>query len=578
MKTTLRRNSRWCYKVRGGYVRVTFLSWVTALVSVLNATAFGAPQFMYGKYFGFIQMEGGASSIATALDAYVVQNAVAPPNEEFPALNVTLRTGLGGYLTAEYQTLTYETISYNFEKGILYLDDPLLDLTATLQVSNTEEAVILEGPVVYRPTLKHGRMRLEMVLDNRGPNRSVLPLLPTLAGEYPGRCGNRAAVLQIETGREASMDRVSKTGLSDYVVTGRLGYESDPLCMDMPIPCAVRFFSSADYRFFEGKLLLQGPRASMACTVNSETLTCTHTMLGQTEDCIFKKAPRQSTPPTNFSRRFYMKTTPEQKKPLPEPHPPGNEALADALTGDYYGFLHHENRDEYQLVRLNVVATSSSPNPHIPNRVYINASLSFVLGSTWESPSMFGQVFTRRVFSTAPNLALRAPNTDGFLVIDREGWRKEYLFGTWYSRGYGRVGTIEFIKGKIPEVPAQISTLVSIDGQFQGPTDREPEMNLYWLLKLIVPGQVPRVERNTVAVQGEYDNLKGLLSGGAFENGSFDMYTGMLSLTRVAEEPTLISGRVLSKDQLSLIWPVRPSLGVLMLDYGAHSYQRVGTP
>lgn len=535
-----------------------------------------------GKYFGGIQMDGSPTQIAVVVDIFAV---TAPETPDFPQVDAVVRVSPGGFFSSEYVAYSFQNFSYNFQKGIVYLDDPTMDITATLEAKNDDPVTVLEGPVVFRPSLKKGRMRVELNEDEPSPTGPVgfnVPFLPSLAGEYRGKCDNKKfAALQIETGRETMLSRVASTGLQHYVVTGRIGYREDTMCSDFGVPrpayCSMRFYTSADYRFFDNTLLLQGPRAALNCTTSGSDLACRQQILGKNETCSFKKVNDKTTPPAVYPRRFFVKTTAEQKKPLPPPEPPLSKGLVTGLNGSYYGFLHHENRDQYQLVRMNIAASSTTIHPHINERVYITASLTASFGSAWESTELYGQEFKRKEFYLVPYYRLESEDSDTFLVIDE--WKAGYVRGTWYSKEFGRVGTVEFLKESIPSVPSDIAVIPSLGGAYEGPTDRDPETNNYWWLRTTIPGQIPREKRNTAFVQGEYEIKSGITVGRAFESGAIDMHTGAISFL-VPENNNyvrLITGGMTKPDVLQLIWPGASIYSVRMTDYFPYSYRKLSS-
>ena len=122
-----------------------------------------ATQMTYGKYFGSIQMEGSHQQIAVSLDAFIVQKSLSPNDPtQFPQLNVIVRPNLGGYLSSEYLAYDFYDPTYNFEQSILHLEDRDSDLAATLTVTNTDSATILDGAVVFRATQKQGHLHAEI--------------------------------------------------------------------------------------------------------------------------------------------------------------------------------------------------------------------------------------------------------------------------------------------------------------------------------------------------------------------------------------------------------------------------------
>lgn len=189
---------------------------LAALVCLIGSSAH-ADSMTYGKYFGTIQMEGQPEALAVSLDAFVTQ--INDPTV-YPAMDVVLRVNLGGFLSSEYVGYNYYDPTFNFEKGILQLNDPKEDLTATLRVTTTDSETILEGPVTHRLTNAKGKMRVSLKLFGGLPVMPAEPLQSVLKGEYFGKCGKDQADLQIETGRGLGANAPGNA-LQGYSITGR---------------------------------------------------------------------------------------------------------------------------------------------------------------------------------------------------------------------------------------------------------------------------------------------------------------------------------------------------------------------
>ena len=93
------------------------VSWISLVPT--DANAYGT-QLIYGKYFGVLQMDGRTEKIAVSLDAFIVQ--FNNPTT-YPALNVIVRTNLGGFQGREYVAYNFYAPTFNYEQGILELND-----------------------------------------------------------------------------------------------------------------------------------------------------------------------------------------------------------------------------------------------------------------------------------------------------------------------------------------------------------------------------------------------------------------------------------------------------------------------
>ena len=536
------------------------------LVLVAATHAHADIQFQNGTYFGSVQLDGIRSVVPMRLDAFSVQRSQI----EFPHLETILKVTLGGFEGPEYTTYHFKTVAYDFSEGVMTLDDPSLDVTVVLQVSSDDSFVVLDGTLIYRPTLKHGHLHLEMSTDGTPISLpTASPVMPLLAGEYTGPCDGQPAALQIETGRETSLDRLSRGDLDRYVVSGRIGYRS--LCVGSDQVCASRFFSKGIYQLFGGQLQLSGAQGNINCQVDGNALQCTQSVLGHIQNCTFS---RPGAPPIRdaayFPARYHLPVTSEQSSSLPTSNPPGNVALIEALNGPYYGVLHHERSDAYQLVAFNVSATNSNNFAGSANDVNISSTLGLVLGNSWESHAIQAQVFERRSFNWVPFFTLSSDQTDGEFVIS--SWKKGFISGDWISKGFGRVGTLELVKGQAPVLPETLEILTVPGGNYVGPSSGASVRNNRNLTLSLFALESDGM-RSTAQLTGESYSAVGPVPSIAYDSGAYDFYGGSLSLLRLMEpNQVLTTGSLDVQGLLSLVWPSSPVAGVIISGYGSRPF------
>lgn len=555
-------------------------------LSLLPGLTASAAQLTYGKYFGSIRMEGWNQSLAVSLDAFTTQ--IGDPTV-FPEASVILRVNLGGFFSSEYVAYSFYSPTFNFEKGILQLDDPRNDLTATLQVRNEDSRTILEGTVIYRPTNARGRIRVVMDLDDSekeavaGAQGAPAPsLLSVLKGDYQGICGKTPADLELETGRGLGPDSPGNA-LAGYTITGRLGFADRKDCSDggIGIPtakyCNLYPLSSGIYYLYNRRLTLTGPLSILDCERHADTLHCDLRGAGRKASCTLSKRSPAPAPPAQVPPGIFLQVPAEKIEPLPPPLPPSNSELVDALNGDYQGFLHFERQDQYQLISMSVVATTSTRNMHVQNQVLISPTVSRYLGASWDNDAPFSTRFEQKVFYLSPGFALAASGNDDLLVIG--DWRRGYLSGVWYSRSYGRVGTFELEKGVRPPIPGGMPLVWDLSGPFQGPLDGPAWAKDLWWLQLIVPGQIARPGQKDLKLLGQYRLRKAQSAVRPFDAAAYDLNSGTLSLLiRNREGDRIVSGIVTGRDELKLQWPVGPAMGAPMDAYLPLTYQRAPGP
>jgi hypothetical protein len=543
---------------------------LTSLILSIGSLLLGraeAAQLNYGRYNGTIQMDGQSEALAVLLDAFVTQ--IKDPTV-YPALEVIVRANLGGFFSSEYVGYSFYDPTFNFERGVLQLSDPKEDLSATLTVTNTDTETILEGPVLHRLTNSKGKMRVVMELDPTVPPSVPGKLVSTIKGEYLGTCGSDPADLQIETARGLGA-AAPGNAMKGYSITGRIGFTNGPLCTPSQNSqyCGLYVYSSGTYSPFKNRLTMQGQLGTLDCSKSGDTLDCNLFGYDKSGRCKLTKKAAAATPPMQIPASRNLDIPEDQKAPLPDPLPPDNSDLIAALDGDFFGFLHFENRDVYQPIEMNVVASTSTENPHIQNQVNVAPTINLRQGSSWESPTALSLVFPQRVFWLSTGFAFQSDTHDVFVVI--EEWKVGYVSGVLYSRSYGRVGTFELQKGTRPSAPRGMALLSDPTGYYVGPKDAPEPLKDLWAISIEIPNLVPGPDQTGVPLLGRY-NGPGQMT--MFDASSYDLNTGTMGfLLKKPYGDRLVTGEMIPGGKLRLIWPVGPALGAPMGGYGAYTFE-----
>jgi hypothetical protein len=545
--------------------KTTFIAFLVALA--LNVSSAWAVQLNYGKYFGTLQMDGQSEVMAVSLDAFVTQ--ITDPTV-YPALEVIVRVNLGGYLSPEYMSYDFYDPTYNFERGILSLNAPNSDLTGSLQTTTTDSQAVLEGTVVHRLTNSKGKLRVVRNLEDDGQLPEPAPSLPfvtTLRGEYRGICGKDQALLQIETGRGVGASAPGNA-LSDYSLTGRLGFRNGPLCDDEKGFCSLYPYSTGTYSPFANRLTMQGPLGAVECRKFENELQCNVFGYDKKGSCKLSKKPNSATKAAQSPAGIFLDLPTDQMKPLPVPLPPDNAELVSALDGEFYGLLHHENRDIYQLLEMSIVASTSTENPHVENEVIVNPTMKLLLGYSWDNSRGLTLVYPQRIFGLNQGFAFKSTVDDLFAVIS--DWRSGYVSGVMYSKAYGRMGTFEMQKGTRPAIAPDMPLVLNPMGDFRGPRDAPSTLKNKFNVGIDIPNQSSGPTRGVVPLLGRYSG-PGTMT--MFDGSSFDLNTGALSflITKPAGD-RLVTGRMTAGRELKLLWPVAPALGAPMGLYNNYTY------
>lgn len=563
--------------------------WYFTFVCLMSAVALACAargdeargKLKFGRYVGWIDLEGADESLAVTLDTYLDQ-----PDDvtQFPRLQIVFKYGLGGYGTSEYTSEIFENARYDFATATLALDDPANDVTLVSRIlTDDDDRTFLEGDVWVRSAARTGTFYALFQSDEpTGLNAMRLapsPLIPKLAGSYVGHCGSKRAQMQIETTKGGGAGGGTTRGLKGYAIYANLAFDDRSLCgtdsdpANGPVWCAIRSYDQGAYTFFDGTLTLKTERFSDECRLDNGRLTCRVVFLEPT-DCEFERSSVTPLGPRFFDRARHVPATAAQRAELPEPSPPDNSALVAALAGQFRGYLHNETTNRYQPIMLNVVATTSTDNPHNENLVYVSSTAVSYFGAT-QSRDLWTQQFERRSFYLKPGFVLESESSDVFLGA--EEWKTGFIRGVWYSHAFGRVGTFELIKGAWPVTPDGVAFVQPVTGEFVGPRgSANPNIDGLWFFRSFLGVQPVGRAEATLAFQGQMNLRSNILPPIPIEEGHYDTYSGAIGwTTRESSGSRMISGMIDDQGQVSLLWPGAAIFGVKLPEYAFHRYDRV---
>ncbi|MBI4042362.1 MAG: hypothetical protein HY391_02690 [Deltaproteobacteria bacterium] len=411
-------------------------------------------------------------------------------------------------------------------------------------------------------------------------NAASFNILP-LAGEYTGLCqkGNvELLLLQIETARgmnELEEERVTSP-FGAYHITGRLGRR----CDTSDSTCIWQAYESGTYNFFTGQLFLTGAKLGnpdnsrdLLCQVDGNTILCDKCRFAKVEEGAQKSAPHLT--PTASSREFHLE--------LPESPKVTELSSLKEMRGSFFGYLHHEQLDQYQALRLDVRAYYSTdfgmmqiPRPQIEGVAHL------FFGTPGNS--QHGEPLTY-AFRPRPFLDSSSRHTDQkngltfsdeergiFLVI--EEWKKESIRGVWYSHTRGRIGTIELLRGEeLPLLPPEAVSIPSIEGGYLAGEGDQPATHHLLELKSHPFFNAEFQPHNpyfplTLTGDLKFFSHDGLVYTDPVIFGSYDFYTGHVALLLDAGKGhRMLTGRISPKGKLLLSLPSAPANGAVIQNH-----------
>ena len=545
-----------------------------------------AGELKQGKYTGWIQLEGSLNKIALTADFF---QESSEDFTKFPKLKAIVKMNFGGFGSHEYMTEVYKDLKYDFDNSVLTWDETENDLMMSTTVQSIGGKATITGSVFVRSSALTGSLFLKEVSDEPdddepSPKVTEVPsesFFPKLDGQYEGVCDQKPAVFQVQTVRGLKSDKNNETEINNrgldryYGITGRIGFKNDQLCGDVGSAWCSRFhFSSGSYNLFLGKISLLGGYSSEECISTGNTWECSIRTSNKTVRCQFKKQTEKSKSAFFFPRKFQLQPNQDQLKELPPPSPPTNRDLSNSLKGRFQGFIHNETNDTYLPLRIDVIPFSTTENPHNPNQIMISTTASIFLGST-HSGSFFIQRFEPRSFYLRPGFVLAGPNTDSFFVIN--DWKQGFIRGDWYSKAFGKVGTVQLVKGSQVMFESGHSAVANFAGEYERtlsltiPGTKEKSSIKQWL-RFIFPTQPTDIKEHVIKFTGTYQSIVGNTAIREIDKGTFDPYSGHIGWMLSS---TFSSGTIKKDGSLQMFWPSLPLVGVMFQSYEEGQFSKV---
>jgi hypothetical protein len=345
-------------------------------------------------------------------------------------------------------------------------------------------------------------------LTNYQDMLNEFPTMQNLTGSYRGVCGGVKTTMQLEVHKK-SKDLVSTTAF-DWNIVGRIGEQNSKSCGASAADCLKTNYETGTYNFALGTIDLGSGADKMLCKLGESGLNC--------GDCNFKEI---KTPQESLHLESQYKVLPRQHHITAEGQdavPVGVSSSPTDVAGLYFGYLHHEALGSYQLVRLNIQASSKEVKGG-EKWDYLHGSATLFFGNSTQREFIAYQFLPRRYLKTR-RVFMFDGNGESFLSITR--WTKNGAEGVWFSKNFGRVGTIELVRGGVPKISSKVPILASVAGNYSGKFGRiqlttksslSTNDSAYYPIKIF--GSVVdyrEKDRRTIVVGGDYDFYGGTLS------------------------------------------------------------------
>ncbi len=543
------------------------------LILALALFSFGAhgAELKQGRYLGWISFDAN-KRLAVVADFF----GEAPDSyKEFPRLNASLRISLGGYNSHEYLAETYHDLKYDFDGGELTFSEDGNDFVMNTRITAQSGRTKISGSVFVRSAAIRGTIELLEESDEPGDDfqpagniaTSTENFQPTLEGQYEGQCNGKEAALQVQTVRQSTKESSSRGLDRHYRIFGRLIAKNDSLCGSQKDRwCSRQHFHQGTFNIYSGQLNFESNQGTERCRQIGEQLSCQIRAFQETLNCQFRK-PREILPSRFFPRGFHLESTKEQREALPEPAPPLNTNLREALDATFSGYLHNESNNTYLPLKLDVIPFSTSENPHNPNQLWISATASIFFARDFSGAPLV-QRFAARSFYLRPGFMLAGPEAEYSFAVTN--WRKGFISGVWLSKNFGKIGTFQLIKGELQPLPQPAKIVPSIVGEFQATVANSTQ----WIR--FSPAMEPlEFSGDSIPFTGSYQTIVGSSPIKPIMGGSFDLLTGRFGWWIQHDEAESVGSGIMREDgNADLFWPPLPVLGTNVPNFIFRNFQR----
>lgn len=382
-----------------------------------------------------------------------------------------------------------------------------------------------------------------------------------ITGNYLGTCPDQVVSLQVEASRWRGPGDGDLGLFGGYRLTARVGQADQNTC-GRGQTCIKESYARAQYNVLTGVLRLDGPDGVNTCRALGDQLQCRRCTFIR-EESVPHAVIGASRPVKTFKRQQHLPV-------LKSAQNRGNDtedAATQPLVGQFYGYLHHEARNAYQLVALKI---GSLPMDAAANDGAHHEPLMAGVATLYFGEGDASEFIAYRLPTVVTGAASGSMVMDGegeaFLVLERRGDSR--IVGSWYSKSYGRVGSLELQQNQVPKLAPHLETVDAIAGHYRAdgwefdvmasaaeaedPADFYPLKVFGWARE-----NLPSARRHGI------------------EAGVYDFYTGTVALR--LDDQRVAVGKVTSGG-MQLFWPPVPRFASPMTSNRTRLFRRDEAP
>lgn len=500
-----------------------------------------APKPLATRYHGFAKVNERAVKMVAHLD--LMPSPVRPDS-----YRGYLRIAPGHITSHEYVTIQFPDIRFDRSKGNLQFQSP--DENFSIQ-----NAAVNGNRLTATLTVRSENLELPLELVDSESQRLTTfsafvttPVADPFTGHYIASCNEKTSTLQIEASRWRGYRSGDQTLFAGYRLHARIAAENAELCIDSKRPCIAQSYAHLNAHFFSRTFESQD---GFNCKAQDRKLICSN-------GCNYVRE--------EDSGHAILNTWDDEDRNERQVHidnPEGTIPAARGHEGQYYGYLHHEGRDNYQLVALNVrsapltdPATGAARNGEFVLGV---ATLYFGDGDSNE----FAAYRFKEVTLTDQKFPLILDG-NGEVTMQIDSWQGSVIRGVWYGKSFGKVGTIELLKGSVPKLPEKTPSLPAIAGHYTGAE---------WEFELGVSSNLSEdaADFYPLKIYGWAKEKIRTAKRRTIQEGVYDLYTGAIALK--IDDGRMVIGRV-TNGGMELYWTPLSMSGTPLPDQQNHFFQR----
>ena len=484
---------------------------------------------LFGRYVGVLKHEALNKEQLAKLD-FIVSRSSSNELE----LKAILSLHFGDFKSGEYVSYHYDKVRFNVLTGGLVFDNPEQPLSIFVKSFSQGKLV---GEVTSIWAGQVGELLLSQTPE---PVKPKAAMIEPIWGEYAGSCGDETATLQLYTMRTTDDLAHLAQPFGPYSIKGGLYAKcTDGYCLTMQ-------FVSGAYNFFahQEQLTLVGPRYTIQCTVDSNSLDCKspmepHVSGTDLSKCSFKRISKETEEPRQFIPVEHSGVFGSSLNDIPL----SEKELKALQTGEYRGYVFHEHLGVYQAASVNINLFQSGMGIEGGTKISAFGRLFF---GDFKSSEFISYRFGERVYPNpllgSQNLVFDHIDANMDAVVQITDIKEGVIRGNWYSIIFGRVGPFELRKSALPTLPKNANKMDRLSGTYLAQTLTYPN-SLQWSINLrVAPGLKPP----TTTENPFFPNLilgtiqLPITPYLAISDGSYDFYTGRIGFKQEEIGGTLV--------------------------------------